>query len=160
MLKLYKQIDGELHYWETWDKYEKTGVMHWGKVGEQGNQNQAVSGIFSSFRKTVQKEIDKQLADGYRPIDEEHQYYLLIEYKIDGMGTEEDLDKRNRLQQRMDETLGWTGLGHCDGGSTGSGSMEICCMVVDFDIAKHVIENDLQGTEFAGYTRIFNENEE
>ena len=40
----------------------------------------------------------------------------------------------------MDEVLGWTGLGHTDGGSIGSGTMEVGCVVVDFEIAKKVIE--------------------
>ena len=53
----------------------------------------------------------------------------------------------------MDETLGWTGLGHCDGGSIGSDTMEVCCLVVDFDTAAKAIEADLRGTEFADYTR-------
>ena len=36
--------------------------------------------------------------------------------------------------------------------------MEVCNFVVDFDVAKAVIEKDLAGTEFANYTRIFDEN--
>lgn len=75
-------------------------------------------------------------------------------------GTPEDVDKRYELQERMDETLGWTGLGHCDGGSIGSGSMEVCCFVVDFEVAKRVIAEDLKGTEFEDYSRIYDENEE
>ncbi|WP_201778926.1 hypothetical protein [Rhodopirellula islandica] len=54
----------------------------------------------------------------------------------------------------MNETLGWTGLGHCDGGSIGSGTMETCCIVVDFEIAKRVIAADLAGTKFADFTQI------
>lgn len=74
------------------------------------------------------------------------------------MGTKEDLEKRHRLEDRMNETLGWTGLGVSDGGSMGSGSMEVCNFVVDFEIAKALIAKDLAGTEFENYTRIFNEN--
>ncbi len=46
----------------------------------------------------------------------------------------------------------------CDGGSIGSGTMEVCNFVVDFEMARHVIEEDLVNTEFANYTRIFDEN--
>lgn len=53
--------------------------------------------------------------------------------------------------------LGWTGLGHCDGGSIGSGTMEVCCFVVDFEIGRKVIAADLKGTKFDDYTRIFDE---
>jgi hypothetical protein len=38
--------------------------------------------------------------------------------------------------------------------------MEVCCYVVDFEIARSVIEADLSGTEFGNYTRIFDENAE
>jgi hypothetical protein len=73
---------------------------------------------------------------------------LLIEYAVDGMGTGEDIDKRHALEERMGETLGWTGLGACDGGSIGSGTMEVCCFVAEFDLAKRVIKADLAVTEF------------
>src|SRR5262249_42675093 len=53
--------------------------------------------------------------------------------------------------------LGWTGLGNCDGGSIGSGTMEVCCFVVDFKIARRVIEDDLKNTKFADYSRIYDE---
>ena len=75
------------------------------------------------------------------------------------MGTPEDVEKRTRLQDRMNDFLGWIGLGHCDGGSIGSGTMEVCCFVIDFDIAKSLIEENLVGTEFANYTRIYDEDE-
>jgi hypothetical protein len=70
------------------------------------------------------------------------------------MGTHDDLEKRHALQQRMDDTLGWTGLGHCDGGSIGSGTMEVAMLVVDVDLAKRTIAADLKGAPFQGYTRI------
>ncbi len=158
MLKLYKKIDGVLHYWETWDKDDKTGIIHWGIVGERGESKEVKSELFSNFHKRIQKEVIKLTQEGFKEGEEE--YTLLIEFKVDGMGTSEDLDKRTRLQNKMDQTLGWTGLGNCDGGSMGSGTMEVCCFVVDFEIAKKVIEEDLKNTEFDNYTRIFDENVE
>ena len=74
--------------------------------------------------------------------------------------TPEDVEKRTRLEDRMNEFLGWNGLGHCDGWSIGSGVMEVCCYVIDFKTAKHAIAEDLAGTEFENYTRISDENEE
>lgn len=155
MLKLYKQKDNQLWYWETWDKDEKTAIVHWGIVGEQGENKEVKGGLFSNFRKNVQKEIDQKLKEGYTEFDEDKISFLEIEYSIEGFGTEQDLAKRHRLEQKMDGILGWTGLGHSDGGSIGSGTMEVGCMVVDFDIAKKVIEKSLKGTEFENYSRIF-----
>jgi hypothetical protein len=85
---------------------------------------------------------------------------LLVEYPVDGMGNAKDVDKRHRLEDKLNEVLGWTGLGHCDGGSIGSGTMEACCYVADFEVAAAVIRKALIGTEFADFSRIYDENEE
>ena len=160
MLKLYNRVDNEILYWETWDKDEKTGVIHWGVVGQRGEDKEIKSGLFSNFRKEIQKQVDKKIADGYDEINDDDLFTLVIEYNVDGHGTTADVDKRHKLEDKMKEVLGWTGLGDCDGGSIGSGTMEVCCFVVDFDIAKQVIEAKLKDTEFADYTRIFDENAE
>jgi hypothetical protein len=158
MLKLYKNINNTLHYWETWDKDEKTGIVHWGIIGSRGESKEVKSTLLENFRKKIQKEITIKSKEGFGEIDIDDHYTLLIEFAVDGMGSPEDLEKRTRLQSKMNETLGWTGLGHCDGGSIGSGTMEVCCYVVDFDTAKKMIEQDLKSTEFSNYTRIYDEN--
>ena len=155
MLKLYKLIDNQLNYWETWDKDEKTAIVHWGIVGQRGQYKEVKNKLFSNFRKIIQKEIDNKLKEGYTEFNEEKIVLLEIEYAIDGLGTDEDLDKQHRLEEYLDEILGQTGLGQCDGGSIGSGTMEVGCMVVDLDIARKVIEDNLKNTEFGNYSRIF-----
>jgi hypothetical protein len=131
MLKLYKNTNGVISYWETWDNDEKSGTIHWGELGTRGQDRVVKSGRGSDFHDEIQKEIDEKIEEGFGPVDDDELVTLLIEFNIDGMGTTADLEKRTRLQKRMDETLGWTGLGHCDGGSIGSGTMEVCCLVVD-----------------------------
>lgn len=160
MLKLYKQIDNRLYYWETWEQDDNAAMIHWGMVGERGEYKEIKSGLFSSFRKTIQKETEEKQRNGYREFDEVKMAFLEIEYLIDGFGTGEDLDKLHRLEEHLDELLGWTGLGHADGNSIGSGTMEAGCIVVDFDIAKKLIEEDLAGTEFGNYSRIYLMDEE
>jgi len=160
MIKLYKQVDKDMWYWETWDKDEKTGIVHWGIVGHRGQAKEIKSSLFSNFRKTIQKEIDQKLNEGYAEFNKDDYSFLEIEYVIVGFGTEEDLDKRHRLEDKMDQVLGWTGLGHTNGGSIGSGTMEVGCLVVDFEIAKKVVEENLKNTEFSNYSRIFKMNED
>jgi hypothetical protein len=70
-------------------------------------------------------------------------------------GPGEDLDKALRLEEQLNELLGWTGLGLCSGGIEGEGAAAICCLVVDFDVARRVIAEDLAKSEFAGFTRIY-----
>ena len=156
MLKLYNLTDSKKEYWETWDNNDGTHTVHWGELGTQGESKKVKSSFFKKPKKTIQKEIDVMVAKGFMPIEKE--FTLLIEYTVDGMGSKDDVEKRNRLQERMSSTLGWTGLGHCDGGSIGSGTMEVCNFVVDFNIAKKIIEKDLKESEFANYTRIYDEN--
>jgi hypothetical protein len=159
MTKLYRQSDGAIQYWETWDN-EGVHSVHWGTLGEKGQSKELRDSFLSSATKKVNAEIQKKKSEGYQEIATDKHHVLLIEYLIQGMGNATDLDKRHKLQSRMNETLGWTGLGHCDGGSIGSGTMEVCCLVVDFEIAKKVIQEDLAKTEFSDYSRIFEEKSE
>lgn len=158
MLKLYKHTEEAFRYHEAWVDgsiiYE-----HWGIVGETGETREHTLPDGTDEEQAVIEVLASAVATGFRPIDFEEHAALLIEYTVDGMGSNEDLDKRHALEERMNETLGWTGLGACDGGSIGSGTMEVCCFVVDFDIARRTIESDLAGTEFSDFNRIYDESE-
>jgi hypothetical protein len=157
MLKLYRFSESTKEYWETWEDEDGGHTVHWGILGTVGASKTVKSTATHSARESIQEEIDALLAQGFVPIDPDDHLVLLIEYAVNGMGTQVDIDKRHRLEDRMNETLGWTGLGACDGGSIGSGTMEVCAFVVDFELAKKAIEADLAGTEFADYTRIHDE---
>jgi hypothetical protein len=155
VLKLYKPTDLKKEYWETRDNDDGSHTVHWGELGTTGQFKEVKGSLLKKSEKIIQKEVDELVSNGFRPIEDE--FTLLIEYAVDGMGSKKDVEKRHRLQDRMNETLGWTGLGHCDGGSIGSGTMEVCNFVVDYEVARRVIENDLNGTEFENYTRIYDE---
>ena len=157
MLKLYRFSNDKKEYWETWDDGKGSHTIHWGELGTRGESKTVKSSLLKKAGTAIQKEIDGLVQAGFHTIDGDDQVTLLIEYAVDGMGSKEDVEKRHRLEERMNETLGWTGLGACDGGSIGSGSMEVCNFVVDFEVAKAAIEKDLAGTEFGNYIRIFNE---
>jgi predicted DNA-binding WGR domain protein len=156
MLKMYKNDNGQLKYWEYWeDTVGKRATIHWGSVGQTGESEELGFSKLSELRRQLASRSDQARAEGYKEIDFEDHKVVLIEYSADGFGTPDNLEKRHRLQDRMDETLGWTGLGHCDGGSTGSGTMEVCCIVVDAEAAIRTIKTDLAGTEFADFSRVF-----
>lgn len=158
MLKLYKRIDDILHYHEAWVNGSKV-AEHWGIVGQRGETKEHKGDRTLSGPDNIVRVLQPALDAGYRPIEPEDHATLLIEYAVDGMGTKCDVEKRHALEDRMNETLGWTGLGACDGGSIGSGTMEVCCFVVDFDVAKRVIIDDLRDTQVSDYSRIYDENE-
>jgi hypothetical protein len=156
VIKLYKRVDGRLQYHEAWLD-ESVITEHWGTVGDRGSSREHPASRRKSEKAALREVLKSALDSGYEAIDDEQTSVVLIEYEVDGFGTTADLEKRHALESRMNETLGWTGVGHCDGGSIGSGSMEVCCIVVDADIAKRVIEDDLKGTEFSDYSRICQE---
>jgi hypothetical protein len=154
MIKLYRKNSDGIEYWEAWEnKGEHT--VHWGQAGDRGKSEAVRGSLFRSAEKTVAARVAEKKKEGFQEIDDLDT--LMIEYAIEGMGSTADIEKRHRLQERMDEALGWTGLGNCDGGSIGSGTMEVCCFVVDFDIAAKAVSADLAGTEFANFTRIYKE---
>ncbi len=155
MFKLYRFTDFKKEYWETWDNNDGSHTIHWGELGTKGDFKIVKGSFLKKPKKIIQQEISGLVAKGFDEVGDE--YTLLIEYTVNGMGSKEDLEKRHSLEERMNETLGWTGLGNCDGGSIGSGTMEVCNFVVDFDTAKRLIEADLKDTEFENYTRIYDE---
>jgi hypothetical protein len=68
---------------------------------------------------------------------------LIVQYKI-GAGSVVDFDKRVRVEDLMIECLGRTGLGVCDGGDMGSGSMNVFCFVTDLKEALPVVVEALK----------------
>jgi hypothetical protein len=136
--KLYRLSPGEARYWET-----PGGItVHSGRLGEKGETRRLFSGEAS--RRLVQAEAAQRQAEGYAEIPLDEHATMIVQYRIDGFGSEADLDKRNRVMSLMDEALGWTGLGHCDGGDIGSGTTNVFCPVVDADLATRVILEELE----------------
>lgn len=153
--KLYKRLDsGALAYHEAWVNGSRV-IEHWGEAGTRGESVRHRKWFFQSESTAINRVLRKAEAAGFKTIEQNEMPYLLVEYRVGSVSETTWLEKRYRLQALLDEVLGWTGLGHCDGGSAGSGTMEACCMVVEFDIAKRVVEEALIGTEFSDYSRIY-----
>jgi predicted DNA-binding WGR domain protein len=158
MLKLYRRENGKLQaYHEAWI-HGADITEHWGLIGARGETQHHRVDVNLSSEENLRLILAKAVGAGYEPLEADDHAVLIIEYSVQGMGTREDLAKRHTLEDRMNETLGWTGLGHCDGGSIGSGTMEVCCIVANFEIAKKTIEQDLKGTEFDNYSRVYDAN--
>lgn len=155
MIKLYKRMPtGETRYHEAWTSGRKI-VEHWGVVGERGKTKEHKRPPGSKEDAAIRKVLASAQAEGFEEIEDLKT--LIIEYTLDSWGKGSDHDRRVEVENRMNELLGWTGVGHCDGGSIGSGTMEVCCLVVDFDVARKLIEEDLRGSPHANYSRIYEE---
>jgi hypothetical protein len=157
MVKLYLRENGRItRYREAWIHGSKV-LQHWGPLGQRGASLDKPRDQSLSDEQNIAKYLDPWRAEGYAEIDLAEQWLLEVIYRVAGFGTEADLKKRHALEARLNELLGWTGLGHVDGGSIGSGTMEVGCFVVDPKLAKKVIEEDLRDTEFGNFSEILME---
>ncbi len=96
MLKLYKHIDGVLHYHEAWVS-AGTITEHWGVVGERGESRESAATPDQPEEVAVASVLQTALDDGFHPIELFEHFTLLIEYNIAGLGTSKDLTKRHIL---------------------------------------------------------------
>ncbi|MEI9952889.1 MAG: hypothetical protein WDO74_28930 [Pseudomonadota bacterium] len=155
MIKLYKGTKGDvLHYHEAWSA-DATITEHWGKLGEIGSTRDHFLLEADDPDDALEAVLASARATGFAELDDDDLQVLRIEYRIQGMGSAADLSKRQALEDRLNEVLGWVGLGQCEGGNLAYGAMELCCLVVDFTLARSVIEADLAGSVFGDYSRIF-----
>jgi hypothetical protein len=156
MNKLYKRENGSLLYQEAWVDAGQLHHHH-GVVGQRGEHTTRPLRLLERQKAAIDAILEPARAQGYAPLPLDEHATLVVEYVIDGFGSGADLDKRHALEEQLNEILGWTGLGHCDGGSIGSGTMEVFCPVVDYDIARDLIVREIAGTEYADYSRIYRE---
>ncbi|RYF92224.1 MAG: hypothetical protein EON95_13100 [Caulobacteraceae bacterium] len=151
MVKFHKRQGQALLYWEAWID-GRSVVEHAGVCGERGV-------VSRHHAEGPDRQADVILAiaaaartDGYEAIPEERLATLLVAKEISGSGTRADLERRHALEDYLNTLTGWLGLGHCDGGSSGSGSMEAVCLVVDYAIAAKAIARDLTSSPFNDFT--------
>lgn len=160
MSKLYRIESGRpVEYHEAWFDGERI-IEHWGRIGDRGETRIHQLGWRKNAPAQIAKILKAPRKNGFVEIDAEDHAVLIIEYSIAAeprLGTTEDLDKRHAVEDLMNELLGWTGLGNCDGGSIGSGTMDICCLVVDYETAEDAVSKRLSESQFADFLRIYRE---
>ncbi|MCB9164519.1 MAG: hypothetical protein H6592_08810 [Flavobacteriales bacterium] len=154
MDKLYKFENGCIYYWEAWETDGKRAIIHWGEVGHRGEHSEIRPGLLVGLAQKIAKHVKSMESSGYRRFSDRELKMLVIVFSVEGWGTAKDLDKRYQIERRLDQLLGWHGLGHVDGGSIGSGTMEIDCLVIDFDIAERVIRGYLLEEGFTDFKEI------
>jgi hypothetical protein len=138
VLKLYKTVRGRVRYWEAWQHKTKL-VVHTGLLGHWGRQDRMPMDRGESEKAAIKRYAKAPRADGYAPIPAHAHKMLVVQYRVDGWGSVEDLDARDAVEHILNESLGWTGNGHCDGGDIGSGTINLFCLVVDPALAVKAI---------------------
>ena len=139
MIKLYKKTAGLTEYWEAWSADNEVTV-HWGVIGERGTTRTIPLKGGEDPDKVIAKESQRPKTEGYKKVSPAKHARIIVQYRINGMGTPEDLDRGHEVEGLMNECLGWLGLGDCDGNDIGSGTMNIFCFVVDSAVAiPHIV---------------------
>jgi predicted DNA-binding WGR domain protein len=109
MLKLYKLGD-MTRYWEAWNTDTEV-TIHWGIVGETGETRDIPLRSGENPNSIIKREAKQPKNEGYRKIPPSKSFRLVIQFRVDGMGSTIDLEKRIRVENLMSECLGWRGLG-------------------------------------------------
>lgn len=142
MIKLIKTTPNNLYYWEVWQNNTSL-IIHEGTVGSVGQQSQINVQIDQQSRKM--SDLARQvITKGYKIVSIDDLTDVVIQYQIDGFGAEHDLNERVQIQNLVDQCLGWTGNGHCDGGDIGSGTMNIFCYVIAVEKAIATVKEELE----------------
>jgi len=144
--KLYRHDGEALHYHEAWASDGEI-TEHWGLCGFEGDSLRHPYDSLAAGEKIMKAIKTRARQAGFSSLPPSRHRQLVIELPVDGFGTARDIDTRHKLEDHFNNRLGWLGLGHVDGGSTGSGSMEIFCIVPDFDIARTAVLTELAKLE-------------
>jgi hypothetical protein len=141
--KLYKFESDKVSYWEAWEADGEI-TIHWGELGDRGVIRITPLKRGQSAKELIEQEAKKYRAEGYHELKEGEEVTLLVQYEVNGWGTAEDLEKRHAVENLLNEGLGWTGNGNCDGGDIGSGTMNVCSLVVNPYLASNTIIEELR----------------
>ena len=150
MFKRYRRSSGVIEYREAWPADEVV-IEHWGACGERGQTCEHPTPTARDQLNTLKGLKAKAAALGFKPISLSRHAKVVVQRSVAGIGTPQDLDERHDLEAFLDEQTGWLGLGHCDGGSIGSGSMEAVCYVVDAGVARSALARELATSRFSAW---------
>lgn len=160
MFRLYKRDETgrPVAYHEAWvDQRSRRIVEHWGMLGQRGETATRRIGILKSLETQFDAILDPARALGFAELADSAYQTLIIEYRFGQVWVRDDNDKQGALEDALTEVLGWTGLGSCDGMKSGEDTLEMCCRVLDVDLAKAAIIGALADTEFGDYSRFYQE---
>ena len=147
MSRFFKTNENEILFWEAIGADINGATTYSGKVGVKGELEKKLN------RAELEKEVPKLIAEGYKKIAREEYKLLLVEFEENNSFTRQDKLKRAKLIEKLDVLLFSTHLGECDE-DTEAKTKNVVCAVIDFNIAKKLIEENLKGTEFSDYTGI------
>ena len=145
MTKLYKEIDGKIHYWEIWknDQNSTSMTIHWGVLGDWGEKVEIIVSTLEEAANVYENKVKEKENEGFGNPAITHQMILQF-HTDDSWGNINDLDFRNEMWDHLNGVLGWTGNGAVHGGDIGSGTINLFFDAVDPNIAIQSIVSAFQ----------------
>ena len=145
-------------YHEVWVEFSPRRIVeHWGYIGARGDTDAHRIKLLRSLERQIDDILDPARALGFSEIDPSEYSTLIVEYALSDAWRRDDELKIREAEDALTEVLGWTGLGSCDGDTITETAIEFTCRVLDIDLAKSRIEEQMADTEFADYSRIYQE---
>ena len=160
MFRLFKRDEtGRIAaYHEVWVELKPRRIVeHWGMVGTRGETDAHRIKLLRSLEKQVDDLLGPARALGFQEIEPGEYRTLIVEYPLSDDWRRDDTLKIREADDALTEVLGWTGLGFCDGETLTDTGIEFTCRVLYPDLATARIAEQMAGTEFADYSRIYQE---
>jgi len=147
LIRLLKKGEKEWGFWEAWyEEKEALYAVHVGTVGEKGGQYSVLSDQAAGNNlQALQEWINEMKEEGYVEVTKEDLQPLHVQFFHLNA---EDVETRYRIEQILDECLGTTGNGHCDGGDDSRGGLVFICRVLQIDQAVVDVRQALRETSF------------
>jgi hypothetical protein len=142
LLKLYKRDKDKISYWEAWDE-EAELTIHFGDVGDVGETTTVSLAEFEPPDSAIEEHAKDARDAGFSEIDHEDLFELVVQYPLAAAAGPDDIEKAYRVEELLNECLGWTGNGHCEGNDIGPGSLNVYCFVVDPKLALKPVVDEL-----------------
>ena len=160
MFRLFKRDDrGKIAaYHEVWVELKPRRIVeHWGMVGTRGETDAHRIKLLRSLENQVDDLLDPARALGFAELEPGDYQTLIVEYPYSDDWRRDDVLKIREVGDALTEVLGWTGLGTCEGETLTETAIELTCRVLDPELAKVRIAEQMAGTEFADYSRMYQE---
>lgn len=146
MIKLYKTYPEAIKYFEVWLNDDNISLtIHTGIVGEVGETEDVIYDEKGDLPVNIAMEqmVVQQKEKGYNTINLTE---LIVQYtdNIKEINSNTISYNQDNIESLLNEGLGWTGNGHCEGGDTEASVTNLFCYVADKDIAVETIVNILE----------------
>ena len=139
MIKLYARDEGgALHYHEAWLDNDEI-VEHWGLVGQRGETLYHDISAGGDRRASLDAILADARSSGFCEVDRGEHDYVDVVYERELFAPSAYLDVCDRTRSLLNEELGWTGVGHCEGSRIDSTTISVRSAVVDVEIAERVL---------------------